>query len=164
MKAAGVQAFAAIGEGFGDSGTAVSAVGGMAQAVVTATGTPENQSALADAGKAAAFAYYGGWKSYMAEATPPPPTGAVPTTTTPPVGSNALGTANWRGGWTVVGEHGPELVDLPSNARVYDAAVTRRVRGRAARPTVVNQTFVVNDKLMAEQAAQRAVQLIRRGA
>jgi hypothetical protein len=27
---------------------------------------------------------------------------------------------------------------------------------------VVNQTFVVNDELMAERAAQRAVELIRR--
>ena len=75
-----------------------------------------------------------------------------------------MGTSNWRGGWTVVGEYGPELAELPGGTRIYDAAATRRLRGRTARPTVVNQTFVVNDKLMAEQAAQRAVQLIRRGA
>jgi len=61
MKAAGTQAFAAIGAGFSDSNTAVTAVGGMAQAVIVATGTPENAAALEDAGKAAAYAYYGGW-------------------------------------------------------------------------------------------------------
>lgn len=165
MKGAGAAAFAAIGQGFGDPNTAASAVGGMAQAVVTATGIPENQAALEDAGKAGAWAYYNGWKTFMGEAPPPPPTGS--TTTTPPIGpqlpGNALGTANWRGGWTVAGEYGPEMVNLPGGSRIYDAPSTRRLRARAQRSTVVNQTFVVNDKLMAEQAARRAVQLIQRG-
>ncbi len=35
-------------------------------------------------------------------------------------GRNALGTSNWRGGLTWVGEEGPELVDLPAGAKVFD--------------------------------------------
>ena len=81
---------------------------------------------------------------------------------TPPAG-NALGTPFWRGGWTVAGEYGPELLNLPGGTSIYDAPTTQRMRRGGMRPMVVNQTFVVNDKLMAEQAAQRAVQLIKRG-
>ncbi len=35
------------------------------------------------------------------------------------IGFNAEGTYNWRGGATVVGERGPEIVDLPAGSRVY---------------------------------------------
>jgi hypothetical protein len=40
---------------------------------------------------------------------------------------NARGTAFSPGGVTLVGEEGPELVDLPTGARVYDADQTRRM-------------------------------------
>lgn len=33
-------------------------------------------------------------------------------------GENARGTSNWRGGWSVLGEEGPELVRLPSGSQV----------------------------------------------
>ena len=33
---------------------------------------------------------------------------------------NALGTSSWRGGLTWVGEEGPELVELPAGAKIYD--------------------------------------------
>lgn len=35
------------------------------------------------------------------------------------VGKNATGTKYWRGGLSVVGEHGPELVQMPSGSKVY---------------------------------------------
>lgn len=35
------------------------------------------------------------------------------------VPGNAMGTRNWRGGWTVVGEEGPELVNLPRGSDIY---------------------------------------------
>lgn len=35
-----------------------------------------------------------------------------------PIGQNANGTSYWRGGLSLVGERGPELVDLPRGARV----------------------------------------------
>lgn len=36
-----------------------------------------------------------------------------------PIGANARGTNNWRGGLTWVGEKGPELVDLPKNTKIF---------------------------------------------
>jgi len=36
----------------------------------------------------------------------------------PLIGTNALGTDNWRGGLSWVGEKGPELVNLPMGAQV----------------------------------------------
>lgn len=36
------------------------------------------------------------------------------------IGRNAKGTSNWRGGLTWVGEEGPELIDMPAGARIFD--------------------------------------------
>lgn len=36
------------------------------------------------------------------------------------IGKNALGTSYWRGGLTWVGEHGPELLNLPSGSEIID--------------------------------------------
>ena len=47
-----------------------------------------------------------------------------------PVGHNAAGTDNWRGGLTWVGELGPELVDLPKGAQVYDHNESMEMAGR----------------------------------
>ncbi len=157
MAPVGQQAFGAIAGGFSDPSAAGSAVGNMAGAIVVATGTPENQAALADAGRSGFNAYWGGWTAAAGEATVPPPGGV----TTPPVtGGKALGGRS--SGWTVVGEFGPELVNLPNGSRVYDNFASQRMAGGGGGTTIVNQHFVVNDKLLAEQAAQRAVELIRR--
>jgi len=164
VKGAGTALFAQTLTGFTDPATAAAGVKGMADSIVTATGTPENQAALYDAGEAGYDAYYHGWTAKANAAPIVPPGGGAGTTppgTTPPAG-NALGTPSWRGGWTVAGEYGPELLNLPGGTSIYDAPTSQRMR-RGSRPVVVNQTFVVNDKLMAEQAAQRAVQLIRKG-
>jgi hypothetical protein len=40
---------------------------------------------------------------------------------------NALGTANWRGGMTWVGESGRELVQLPAGSRIYSNAESERM-------------------------------------
>ena len=40
------------------------------------------------------------------------------------IGANANGTTNWRGGLTMVGERGPELVNLPRGSQVIDAQRT----------------------------------------
>ena len=37
------------------------------------------------------------------------------------VGRNASGTDNWRGGYTWVGEEGPEIINLPRGSRVFSA-------------------------------------------
>ena len=33
--------------------------------------------------------------------------------------TNATGTSYFSGGWTTVGEHGPELVNLPGGSKIY---------------------------------------------
>jgi TP901 family phage tail tape measure protein len=43
------------------------------------------------------------------------------------VGNNATGTPNWRGGLTWVGEQGPELMNLPSGTRIWDAQESVRM-------------------------------------
>lgn len=42
-------------------------------------------------------------------------------------GKNANGTENWRGGLSWVGERGPELVNMPRGAKVYDAQTSARM-------------------------------------
>ena len=165
VKGAGTALFAKTMTGFTDPGVAAAGVNAMAGSIVDATGTPENQAALYDAGEAGYAAYYHGWTAGANGAPIVPPGGGSGTTPpggTPPAG-NALGTPFWRGGWTVAGEYGPELLNLPGGTSIYDAPTSQRMRRGGMRPMVVNQTFVVNDKLIAEQAAQRAVQLIRKG-
>ena len=43
------------------------------------------------------------------------------------VGKNATGTKYWRGGLSVVGEHGPELVQMPSGSKVYTNTETNSI-------------------------------------
>lgn len=44
-------------------------------------------------------------------------------------GRNAAGTANWRGGWSWVGENGPELLYLPQGSQVTTAQESRGAGG-----------------------------------
>ena len=44
-------------------------------------------------------------------------------------GKNARGTSNWRGGFTWVGEDGPEVVDLPRGSRIHPANESSRMGG-----------------------------------
>lgn len=50
----------------------------------------------------------------------------------PTPGQNAQGTNFWRGGWSWVGEQGPELVNLPRGSQVFPADVSRRMAADAA--------------------------------
>jgi hypothetical protein len=43
------------------------------------------------------------------------------------LGYNALGTNYWRGGPTVVGEYGPEIVNAPAGSQIYNAQQTRQM-------------------------------------
>ncbi|WP_039227486.1 phage tail tape measure protein [Clostridium novyi] len=42
-------------------------------------------------------------------------------------GKNALGTTYWGGGFSVVGEHGPEIVEMDSGSKVHDAKDTKKI-------------------------------------
>lgn len=44
-------------------------------------------------------------------------------------GGNAAGTDNWRGGWTWVGENGPELMRLPQGSQVMNSQESRDYGG-----------------------------------
>lgn len=41
------------------------------------------------------------------------------------IGANANGTNNWTGGLTMVGERGPELLNLPRGSQIFDAQTTK---------------------------------------
>ena len=43
-------------------------------------------------------------------------------------GNNATGTSYWKGGRTWVGEHGPEVVDLPKGSKVYPHTKSANMR------------------------------------
>lgn len=44
-------------------------------------------------------------------------------------GNNAGGTSNWRGGWTWVGEQGPEMMNLPQGTRIRSNSVSGDMGG-----------------------------------
>ena len=46
------------------------------------------------------------------------------------IGSNATGTASWRGGFTEVNEQGGEIIDLPRGTRIYPHATTMKMLRR----------------------------------
>jgi phage-related protein len=48
--------------------------------------------------------------------------------------NNASGTLSAAGGWSRVGERGPELVRLPAGSRVYPARQTERIEGASDKP------------------------------
>lgn len=58
-----------------------------------------------------------------------------------------MGTGYARGGWTWVGERGPELVNLPSGARVHNAVDSQRMadRGEVGGGLSVGPIYVRND-------------------
>ncbi len=43
------------------------------------------------------------------------------------VGSNATGTASWKGGWTEVNEHGGEIINLPKGTQIIPHATTTKI-------------------------------------
>lgn len=53
------------------------------------------------------------------------------------LGGNATGTKYWTGGLSVVGEHGPELVQMPSGSKVFTNRESRAMVNRAM-PTQVS--------------------------
>lgn len=48
----------------------------------------------------------------------------------PAPAANATGTSFFRGGWTTVGEHGPELLNLPTGSRIMTNSESRQAGGQ----------------------------------
>lgn len=63
------------------------------------------------------------------------------------VGHNATGTPYWRGGQTVVGEHGPEVVDLPKGSKVY---TNQQSKGMNSAP-VINLSLNVQGNIIGNE-------------
>lgn len=82
------------------------------------------------------------------------------------VSYNAAGTDSWRGGLTWLGEHGPELVDLPSGSRIYSNQESRQIA--AAAPTDTRrleqqqgETIEILRAIQSELAARRILERMR---
>lgn len=63
------------------------------------------------------------------------------------LGHNATGTPYWRGGQTVVGEHGPEVVDLPKGSKVY---TNQQSKGMSSAP-VINLSLNVQGNIIGNE-------------
>lgn len=73
---------------------------------------------------------------------------------------NAIGTANWRGGLTWVGETGPEPVWLPQGSRIFSNNESMQMAGAGGGVTV-NLYVTANTALDWEQAAYRVADIIQ---
>lgn len=57
-------------------------------------------------------------------------------------GSFATGTLNAPGGWSMVGERGPELVNLPAGSKVYPASRTRQMMQGDANTSIYGNVYI----------------------
>ncbi len=74
------------------------------------------------------------------------------------VDQNATGNPMFGGGWTWVGERGPELVRLPRASRIYDADDSAGMGGGVT----VNQQIVTRNPLEADIYARKTADYLRR--
>ena len=93
-------------------------------------------------------------------------------TTSNGTGHNAIGTSFWEGGWTEVGEHGGEIIDLPQGSRVYPHATTMKMlrdsmEGGGSSPipatapvTITGNTFHVREEADLDRIAYKLYQLM----
>ena len=63
------------------------------------------------------------------------------------MGMNAAGTPNWRGGWTTVGEKGPELMNLPRGTQIipHEASLNTPMGGNITIAKLADQIVVRED-------------------
>lgn len=54
------------------------------------------------------------------------------------IGKNARGTQYWRGGLTMVGEEGPELMQLPSGTKIHSAQESKQMVSHAGNDIQIN--------------------------
>ncbi|MGE4272058.1 MAG: hypothetical protein AB7E31_04210 [Desulfitobacterium sp.] len=73
-------------------------------------------------------------------------------------GKNALGTNYFRGGMSLVGERGPELVSLPGGSKVATADKTRQaLGGKGVNVQVIIQGNVIGNETFADYVGDRVV-------
>lgn len=61
------------------------------------------------------------------------------------IGGNATGTKYWRGGLSMVGEHGPELVQMPSGSKVYTNTETNSMLNMDKQPRTSGNNVTSNN-------------------
>ncbi|MCM3665507.1 tape measure protein [Mesobacillus subterraneus] len=67
------------------------------------------------------------------------------------IGRNYTGTSNFRGGATWVGEHGPEIVELPKNTKIHSANDSRAMtQQETVRQPIIIQS-ILNGRVIAEE-------------
>lgn len=87
---------------------------------------------------------------------------SLPSINLPSVPGFATGTAFAPGGLALVGERGPELIDLPRGSRVYDNRETQRMLGSAGATNItIENHFHVSSEMDIESAARRIVEMVR---
>lgn len=75
---------------------------------------------------------------------------------------NAVGTASWRGGWSLVGERGPELAYVPAGARIFNAGESRDLMQPGGGDVVISMAgAVIHQDIDVEALAYRVMQKIR---
>lgn len=74
------------------------------------------------------------------------------------VSAHATGTSYFAGGWTTIGEHGPELMNLPSGTKILSNQESNNVRGNTAVTVHVEHMEVRSDadiEAVAEELAKK---------
>ena len=74
--------------------------------------------------------------------------------------ANATGTSYFSGGWTTVGEHGPELVNLPGGSKILSNPMTQQVRGGSRNITVNVEHMEVRSEQDIERVAEEIIRKI----
>lgn len=75
---------------------------------------------------------------------------------------NAIGTSSWRGGLTMVGETGPELVSLPPRTRIFNPAESLALAGAGGGDVYVTINATVADGIDVQQMAYRVADILRK--
>lgn len=73
------------------------------------------------------------------------------------VGANATGTSYWRGGYTTLAEHGPEIVDLPTGTKVYSKSNTENILNRNRSVNVNIENLTVREEADIDKVAEEIV-------
>lgn len=74
--------------------------------------------------------------------------------------ANATGTSYFSGGWTTVGEHGPELVNLPGGSKILSNPVTQQVQGGSRNINVNVEHMEVRSEQDIERVAEEIIRKI----
>ena len=74
--------------------------------------------------------------------------------------TNATGTSYFSGGWTTVGEHGPELVNLPGGSKILSNPVTQQVQGGSRNINVNVEHMEVRSEQDIERVAEEIIRKI----